>query len=204
MIHEIRTYMIHPGKMAEFEDFFAEALPYREKYSKLTACWHTEVGPLNQIVHMWTYDDLAHRTKVREEANKDPHWPPKDLHLIQNMESNILIPAPFMKPIEPGHHGNIFEMRSYACKPGSIPQVMKRWEEKIALREKHSPCFACGYTFIGGLNRLIHIWPYESMEERARIREESIKSGDWPPNSQEFYQTLENKILVPSHFSHVN
>ncbi len=201
MLYEIRSYILQPGAMPQFEKEFAEALPHREKYSKLAGCWHTEIGPLNQIIHMWGYDDLKHRTEVREAAMKDPHWPPNDGHLIVQQESEIMVPAPFMSPIEPGHYGHVYEMRMYNCAPGSMPEIMKRWGEKIPGREEFSKCFACGYTDLGTLSKLIHIWPYESMEERARIRQAAIDAGAWPPNSGEFINVMQNKIMVPSSFS---
>ncbi|MEE9199515.1 MAG: NIPSNAP family protein [Dehalococcoidia bacterium] len=203
MIYEVRTYTLATGAVPQYEESFARAMHHREKYSKLTAYWHTEIGPLNQVVHIWAYDDLAHRAKVREAVAKEPNWPPAEAHLIQHMESEIVVPAPFMRPIEPGHYGNIYEMRIYDCQPWAMPEIMKRWGEKIPGREKYSPCLACGYTELGGLNKLIHIWPYESMEERARIRQESVKSGDWPPNTREFILRMQNKILIPAEFSPV-
>ena len=53
MIYEVRTYTLKPGSVAKFEENFATALPHREKYSKLGAFWHTEIGPLNQVIHVW-------------------------------------------------------------------------------------------------------------------------------------------------------
>ena len=70
MIYEVRTYALKPGSVEDFEDSFAKALPHREKYSKLGALWHTEFGPLNQVIHVWPYDNLEHRDRVREEAGK--------------------------------------------------------------------------------------------------------------------------------------
>ncbi len=95
MIYEMRTYTLRRGTVAEFEKVFAEALPYREKYSKLTAFWHTEIGPLNQVIHVWAYQDLNERARVRAEARQDPHWPPKSRELIESQETKILIPATF-------------------------------------------------------------------------------------------------------------
>jgi len=59
------------GAVAEFEERFAKRLPLREKHSKLGAFWHTEFGPLNQVIHVYPYDDLAQRTRVREALAKD-------------------------------------------------------------------------------------------------------------------------------------
>ena len=58
MIYEVRTYDLKPGTVASYEEKFGEALPHREKYSKLAAFWHTEIGPLNQIIHVWPYENL--------------------------------------------------------------------------------------------------------------------------------------------------
>ncbi|GIT69180.1 MAG: hypothetical protein Ct9H300mP27_02840 [Chloroflexota bacterium] len=64
MIYEVRTYDLKPGAIPQAEEAFAEALPHREKYSPIAAFWHTDIGPLNQIIHVWGYEDLG-------EANKD-------------------------------------------------------------------------------------------------------------------------------------
>jgi hypothetical protein len=65
MIYEVRTYTLRPGSVAEFEERYAKRLPARDKHSKLGAFWHTEFGPLNQVIHVYPYDDLQHRTRVR-------------------------------------------------------------------------------------------------------------------------------------------
>lgn len=77
MIYEIRTYDIKPGSLAEVEKRFAEAYEHRKKRSPLAAFWHTEIGPLNQIIHVWPYKDLAERDRIRAEAVKDKTWSPR-------------------------------------------------------------------------------------------------------------------------------
>jgi NIPSNAP len=58
MIYEVRTYTLRPGTVAEFEERYARRLPARLKHSQLGAFWHTEFGPLNQVIHVYPYDDL--------------------------------------------------------------------------------------------------------------------------------------------------
>src|SRR6266567_4303951 len=65
MIIEMRTYTLRPGSIAEVEKRFGAALPAREKHSKLAAFWHSEVGPLNQIIHVWAYDSFEKRAAAR-------------------------------------------------------------------------------------------------------------------------------------------
>ena len=65
MIYEVRTYTLRAGATAEFEERYEKRLPLRLKHSPLGGFWHTEFGPLNQVVHVYPYDDLQHRTRVR-------------------------------------------------------------------------------------------------------------------------------------------
>ena len=65
MIYEVRTYTLRAGATAEFEERYAKRLPARLKHSPLAAFWHTEFGPLNQVIHVYPYDDLNQRTAVR-------------------------------------------------------------------------------------------------------------------------------------------
>ena len=52
-IYEIRTYDLKPRSLPEFEKRTAEKIEGRLKHSKLGGYWRTEVGPLNQVVHIW-------------------------------------------------------------------------------------------------------------------------------------------------------
>ena len=203
MIYEVRTYQLTPESVPEFEKNFADSLPYRVKYSPLAAFWQTEVGPLNQVVHVWPYENQAERTRIRAEAGKDPHWPPpNDPDMYVSMESEIFTPAPFMRPMGGGQAlGNIYEMRTYTYKEGALPEILKRWGESVPHREEYSPMAAAMYTEIGGLNKWVHIWPYKNMEERDRIRAEALKNPHWPPGTGKFLLNMENKIMVPSSFS---
>lgn len=202
MIYEVRTYTLKPGGVAQFENNFAEALPHREKYSKLGAFWHTEIGPLNQVIHVWPYENLGERTQVRGDAGNDPNWPPKSDGLILNMESEIFTPAEFMRPMGGDQAlGDIYEMRIYTYQPGTMGEVLKRWGAAIPHREEFSPLAAGMYTELGGLNKWIHVWPYKDLEERNKIREEASATPHWPPPTREFLVKQENKICVPSAFS---
>tara|TARA_B110000196_G_scaffold296352_1_gene286644 strand:+ start:967 stop:1587 length:621 start_codon:yes stop_codon:yes gene_type:complete len=203
MIYEVRTYVLKPGSVATFEENFAAALPHREKYSKLGAFWHTEIGPLNQVIHVWPYESVEERNSVRAEAGKDPNWPPKnDPDMYVSMNSEIFNPAPFMRPLGGNQAlGSIYEMRSYTYKVGSINKVIDIWADAVPAREEFSPLAAAMYTDVGGLNKWVHIWAYEDLDQRKNVRAEAIKTPTWPPPTREFLVSQENKIMVPSSFS---
>ena len=85
-----------------------------------------------------------------------------------------------------------------------MPQIMDVWAAKLPSRLKYSPLFFCGFTDMGSLNRLIHIWAYDDMKQRSEIRAASVAAGDWPPATGKYLVTMNNKIMVPSSFSPVH
>ena len=91
-----------------------EALKERVKVSPLGAFFHTEIGPLNQIIHIWPYDDLQHRTRVR--SQKIEGWPPKIQEFIVEMESKIVIAAPFSPTFTARQRCVVSEMRTYTLR----------------------------------------------------------------------------------------
>src|SRR5918992_901480 len=101
MIYEVRTYTLKPGTVPEFESRFEQRHPYREKHSKLGAFWHTEMGPLNQVIHVWEYEDLQQREEARQAANQDPDLQrlPGGREFVAEQQSEIVMPAPFMHPL---------------------------------------------------------------------------------------------------------
>ncbi len=206
MIYEVRTYTLRTGTVAEFEERYAKRLPLREKHSKLGAFWHTEFGPLNQVVHVYPYDDLNHRTAVRAALAQDTarEAMPGGRDLIVAQEAEIMNPAPFMRALGSRDYGtgNIYEMRTYTYAPGDLPKVLDAWAKAMPQREELSPLVACWTSELGGLNKFVHTWVYKDLNERERIRAASRAPGRaWPPQSGVRPVRQENKVLIPTAFS---
>ena len=203
MIIEMRTYTLLPGSVASFEERFAEALPARAKLSPLAAFWHTDVGPLNQVIHVWPYESLDERTRIRAEATKLQGWPPNTREFVVEQHSEIYLPAPFSPPLEPRKLGALYEIRIYTLKPGGIPNQIDRWSTQIAERIKLSPLVGAWYSELGALNRWCHIWAYKDAADRFAVREKARKEGIWPPKGGQPGMILkqENMLVLPAAFS---
>ena len=203
MIVEFRTYTLNPGTTPQFEERFAEALPARAKVSPLAAFWHTEVGPLNQVIHVWPYETMDERTRLRAEATKLQGWPPNVREFVVDQTSQIFIPAPFSPKLEPRQLGGIYEIRLYTLKPGAIPNQIERWSGAIGERVKLSPLAFAGHSELGDLNIWCHIWAYKDAQARFDIREKARKEGIWPPRGGQPGTILKqvNMLVVPAAFS---
>lgn len=181
MIFEMRTYLMKPGSIPQVEETFGVGLAPRAKLSRLAGFWRTEVGTLNQIIHVWPYNDLNERDRIRAEAIKSGVWPVKIQDSILEMEAKILHPAPFSPHFEPGEHGNLYEFRTYTYGPGHVTKVMEAWAPLIKSRAAISPLIFAGYTEIGPLNQWVHVWAYRNMADRETRRAQAMKPGQWPP-----------------------
>ncbi|MGH6966430.1 MAG: NIPSNAP family protein [Phenylobacterium sp.] len=201
MIVEMRTYNIVPGQLAAVEDRVAEALPDRAALSPLVGFFRTEIGTLNQVIHLWSYESFEERSRIQGEAMKLPNWPPKIGAMIGELQSEIYTPTSFSPKLEPRALGEIYEIRTYTLKAGNMPWLLERWAAHIAPRLELSPLAFAGVSEFGPLNRFRHIWAYKDMAERSAVREAG--RGFWPPPGGDPTRFLkqESMIVSPAAFS---
>jgi len=100
MIVEERTYTVKPGTVQQYyADYDPRGLKIQQRVlGNLIGYFHTEIGPLNKIVHLWGYDSLAERERRRAMLAADPEWQDylkQSPDIIVKMENRILVPAPF-------------------------------------------------------------------------------------------------------------
>jgi hypothetical protein len=103
MIVEQRIYTIKPGMVGEYLKLYkTEGLEVQMAHlGRLVGYYSVEIGPLNQIIHMWAYEDADDRTARRSALYADPLWQQvvaKLLTLIDRMENIILKPTKFAEP----------------------------------------------------------------------------------------------------------
>ena len=202
MLYEVRTYRLLPRSQKEVIKRFGEAYEGRKQFSELSAFFYTEIGALNQIIHIWPYEDLQQRTEIRTKAVEDPNWPPHISDFLVDQLSEIFVPFPFTPEFKTGNVGPVFEWRSYIIKPHSVGGIQERWAAAMEEREKISPLLMAMTTELGPLNKFVHIWPYESLEHRRQVREEAENKGIWPPKGGgDELVAQENKIVLAADFS---
>lgn len=203
MIYEVRSYRLKPRSVPAFIKAFGEAYEKRKEFSPLAAFFYTEIGPLNEVIHIWPYDSIGERDRIRAEAAKAGVWPPKVAEHIQDMKSETYVPFPFVGEFGTGDMGPVFEWREYIVNPGMLPGVMKGWEEAIDERRNVSPLVIAMHTDTGVLNKYTHIWAYESLAHRSEVRDEVSKRGIWPPKGspQGGLRYQDNKICLAAPFS---
>ena len=95
MIYEMRIYTVKVGKMDQYIKHFEKiGLPIISKYSKLIGYWYTETGVLNQVIHIWEYENFNERIEKRKALYDDYEWLenfiPTALQMLEKQESRIM------------------------------------------------------------------------------------------------------------------
>jgi hypothetical protein len=202
MIYEFRTYDLKPGSLPEVMKRYGEAYEKRKEFSKLAAFFYTEIGALNQILHIWPYKDTKEREEIRAKAVNSGAWPPKISDYILNQHVEIMVPWSFSPELKPGNYGPYYEMRSYICKAGTIKDTKEAWLTKFKERTALSAMSGVFSVDIGTALKIVHLWPYQDLKQRSTIRKKAADEGVWPPSAGKGnFFSQENKILLPAPFS---
>ncbi len=105
MIFDKRTYTCRPGTIkAQMELYEKYGMGPQTKHLGQPYLWATtEVGDVNQFVHIWRYKDVADRAARRAAMQADPDWQvyvkkTAELGALVKQENCILVGAPFFKP----------------------------------------------------------------------------------------------------------
>lgn len=102
MFIDQRTYTLKNGNVGKFLKLYEEeGMEVQTRIlGKLVGYYFTDIGPLNQIVHMWGYesmDDRWERCRLLQASDEWLAYAVQMRPLVDNIENKILIPAPFFE-----------------------------------------------------------------------------------------------------------
>ncbi|MEZ5849612.1 MAG: NIPSNAP family protein [Hyphomicrobiaceae bacterium] len=205
MIHELRIYTAKAGtagEMAKNSGTIARDIR-GDTYGKLEGYWMTEIGPLNQVVHLWSYADLNERARLRAELGKNERWGKEYLPLIRPIlvRQDIRLLNPVVGINKPDTTGNIYELRYYRLRPGAAKEWCGHFTAALPVREKYSKIVGLWQTEAGQPNEVVHIWAYPDLNARAAARAAAVKDPGW----QEFLKKggplideMSTMVMIPA------
>ena len=208
MIHELRTYTLLPKKAPEFLKLTRKVgFEIRSKHSKCLGYWTSEIGDLNQVVHLWEYEDFAHRTQTRTALAEDKEWQKQFVVEARKcqlrQESTILIPSDVW-PFTPGSGNGIYELRYYRLYPGKVGEWLATFGRGLPARAKYSQPVGVWSSELGGLNMVYHMWGYPDLQARADVRKQAAGDPGWSEAVKglaPLMLEMSAKILIPTSFS---
>src|ERR1700735_1510980 len=184
MLYELRTYTVKPGSLGDMVKT-ASTLARdirKDDYGKLEGYWLTEIGPLNQVVHLWSYADFSERSRLRGALGKNSRWIGEYLPLIRPlmMRQDIRLLNALRPPIAPASAGNIYELRNYRAKTGgAVRQWLDAFTAALPAREKYSKIVGLWRNEARPPHELRHLCAYPSLNARGEARAAALKDPAW-------------------------
>lgn len=205
MVYELRTYTLKPGSqpvVAKNAGEVARAIR-GDDYGKLEGYWLTEIGPLNQVMHLWSYDNLEERRRLRSELAKNQDWTGKYLPLIRPhlVRQEVRLMEAFLPFKAPASEGNVYEYRHYRAKPTRAKEWMKLFSDVMPTREKYSKNVCAWLCDAGQPNEVSHLWAYPSLAVRAEARSKAMADPNWQAFLEAASQLLEEMhsvVMLPA------
>lgn len=210
MLHELRVYTFAPGGATVAAKAAGTiGLDIRgNNFGKLEGYWVSEVGPLNQALHLWSFEGYDQRKKLRADLAKNERWVKEYVPVIQNeaklLRQDISFLNPVVGPKAPAGTGNLYELRTYRLKPGAIGQWLANFKEALPVRERHSKIVALWSGEAGQPNEVKHLWAYPSFEARMKTRDAVAADKDWQAvvaRNRPLLEAQETQLLLPSSHS---
>lgn len=99
----------------------------------------------------------------------------------------------------------IVEERMYTMHPGKLPEFVKAYQaEGMAIQNRNlGGMFGWFVTEVGVQNQIVHMWAYESFEEREQRRAKQAADPDWAAYTAKVRPCIsfqETRILKPAPF----
>ncbi|MGD9845284.1 MAG: NIPSNAP family protein [Variibacter sp.] len=198
MFYEVTIHTVRPGAVPQALAALQGSLAAGG--GKLLACWSSEIGALNRILVIREADPAGESS--RREALARENDPYGISAFAVSTACDIFASFPFLPPIKTGAMGPFFEVRTYELRPAGLPWTVEAWGRMLPGRTARSPILTAMYSTTGTVTRLMHIWPYKTLDQRGQIRAAAVADKLWPPpGGTEHFASMQSEIYVPAPFS---
>ena len=208
MIYELRTYTFHPGKINQYLEVAKNVgRPVRgQDYGINCGYWTSEFGSLNQIWHLWQYESMEERARLRDALSKNERWTkeygPAIRPLIQRQDIRFLNAVNGPNP--PAQEGGFYELRMYRFNLGMAGPFAQRYKDILPVREKYSKNIGLFTGEAPQPNEVLHMWNYQSLAQRAQARGDLFKDPQWldfVAKAAGAIVEMNNVLLLPTDYS---
>ena len=180
MIHEYRTYTLHPHLFARYCELAeTKAIPIRgNDYGRLVAFWASEGGTLCQVHHIWEYPGLDTRNAERVRMFENRAWTDDFIaHAWPTMQRQEVRFMHARTPIVPPNGTNVYETRVYRTVVGRFVEVAEAL--KARPRGAHSRLVGIYTCDSPEPNEVVEIVAYPTAEARFAAHSQTEDQCAW-------------------------
>jgi len=213
-VYEVRVEDVSPAKWEDYlknKAEFMSLLHSKTDACQLVAGWKFIYGDANfRAMYLLKYpegwSDIDKSRKILKNDEEYDSAEKSGWKLLRNQESEFLKAFSYW-PIPTAREGNnIYDVRSYELKPGSMYDWGNYWSKGINCRKnvRDDIPYAGFFTQLGRLHTIYHIWCYTDLADRKACREGTWDNAGWNDvvaNTVPLIRSMKTRILEPLPFS---
>ena len=203
MLYDLTILSLLPNTLGAVMPILPKTYETFSSSGTVLGAFSCEFGVLNRFAFLTSYESVeavaAERARLMQA--EDPYGIAPYLGGVQ---STAFKPLFFMqdKPVLPGSYGPFYEFRTYSIAPNGLPETAEAWSKIVERRNELSKLLMVMGSIEGGPQKMVHIWPYKSIEDRVAARAQASKEGIWPPPGGSGKLTaLQSELFVATGFS---
>ena len=184
MIYELRMYTTKPGKMKHVVNSsatVAQKIRNGDTYGKLIGHWWSEIGKMNQYVHMWEYQNVEEMRRLRSELSSRDDWKKEFVPLvgpyILSQEIRLLRSVSDLKT--PSNSNNFYELKIINLNIGKAGQWVAEFNNLVNEIENESLNIGIWQTELSNPNEIVSIWSHSSVERMQMFWEKLENNSSW-------------------------
>jgi hypothetical protein len=121
---------------------------------------------------------------------------------IESRRNEICLEFAFWETISPAKklNGGLYELRSYALKPGNLLEWEQHWKPGLHARRKFCTPVGAWFTQLGPLHTVHHMWVYPDLHTRKISREQAWQIPGWAETVEttvHLVTKMQTEILEP-------
>ncbi|TRZ20948.1 hypothetical protein HGM15179_006129 [Zosterops borbonicus] len=207
-LYKIQFHNVKPECLETYNKLTEEVLPKLHSDPDypcdLVGNWNTWYGEQDQAVHLWRFSGgypalMDCMNKLRQ--NKEYlDFRKERSRMLLSRRNQLLLEFSFWNEPRPRQGPNIYELRSYKLKPGTMIEWGNNWARAIKYRQENQEAVGGFFSQIGELYVVHHLWAYRDLQSREETRNAAWRKRGWDENvyyTVPLIRTMESRIMIP-------
>ncbi|XP_026527476.1 protein NipSnap homolog 2 [Notechis scutatus] len=209
-LYKLQFHNVKPECLDSYNKLCEKVLPKihegKEYPCTLVGTWNTWYGEQDQAVHLWRYEGgYPALTEVMSKLRNDKEFTEFRKargNMLLSRKNQLLLEFSFWnEPISrPGP--NIYELRSYQLRPGTMIEWGNYWARAIRIRQDDKEAVGGFFSQIGQLYMVHHLWGRTRLQCLGHVSHSFFKCHVY--HLIYFYlfsvpliQEMESRIMIP-------
>uniref|UniRef100_A0A670KH90 Nipsnap homolog 1 n=1 Tax=Podarcis muralis TaxID=64176 RepID=A0A670KH90_PODMU len=200
-LYKIQFHNVKPECLDAYNSLTEQVLPKLHSDSDypcdLVGNWNTWYGEQDQAVHLWRFTggypalvDCMNKLKQNQEYLE---FRKERSKMLLSRRNQLLLEFSFWNEPLPRPGPNIYELRTYKLKPGTMIEWGNNWARAIKYRQENQEAVGGFFSQIGELYIVHHLWAYRDLQSREETRNAAWRKRGWDEN---VYYTVYVSFLV--------